>query len=499
MANLLIVDDELSMRQFLTHLFQRDGHSIRVADNGRQAMVLLRQQPADVVISDVKMPDMGGIELLRAAREMQPNIEVIMMTAFANEETAHEAFLLGAFDFVHKPFDNELLKEKVARALEKISIVREKQALQDENYALIKSQRARGKLNNIIGQSDRMQAVYQMIETVAQVQSTVLITGESGTGKELVARAIHQLSMRAGAVFLPINAGAFPEPLIESELFGYVRGAFTGADRDRRGLFEDASGGTMFLDEVAEMAPHLQVRLLRVLETGEIRPVGSSETRRVDVRVITATNQDPLAAVRNGTLREDLFYRLNVFHLELPPLRERREDIPILAAYFVEKYSRDLGKQVTRFAAEAQIALMKYEYPGNVRELEHAIERAVVLAEGDTITLEDLPPTLSAGQTLLLPAGGGSATGEEQRAESSAATGPSQAARAAFDVGYPPSWSLLEVERAHIERVLADLQGNISLSARRLGISRTTLWRKLKRHGISVRRQQNGGPRLEPS
>ena len=348
---------------------------------------------------------------------------------------------------------------------------------------------------DIIGATPRMQRVLRLIEKIAPTESTVLITGESGTGKELVARAIHQLSMRAGAVFLPVNAGAFPEPLIESELFGYVRGAFTGADRDRRGLFEDASGGTLFLDEVAEMAPHVQVSLLRVLETGEIRPVGSSETRRVDVRVITATNQDPLLAVRNGTLREDLFYRLNVFHLELPPLRERREDIPILAAYFAEKYSRELGKQVTRFAAEAQIALMKYEYPGNVRELEHAIERAVVLAEGDTIALEDLPPTLSAGQTLLLTGGGGSAAGEEQQAESSAAgTDPARAATTAFDVGYPPSWSLLEVERAHIERVLADLQGNISHSARRLGISRTTLWRKLKRHGISVRRQQNEGP-----
>jgi DNA-binding NtrC family response regulator len=334
---------------------------------------------------------------------------------------------------------------------------------------------------DIIGATPRMQRLLRLIEKIAPTESTVLITGESGTGKELVARAIHQLSPRAAAVFLPINAGAFPESLIESELFGHVRGAFTGADRDRRGLFEQANGGTLFLDEVAEMSPHLQVRLLRVLETGEIRSVGSSETRHVDARVITATNQDPVVAVRKGTLREDLFFRLNVFHLELPPLRERREDIPILAAYFAERYSRELGKQVTRFAADAQIALMKYDYPGNVRELEHAIERAVVLAEGDTISLEDLPPSLSAGRALLLTEGAAGTAGGEKRAVS-------------FDRGYPPSWSLVDVERAHIERVLEDLKGNVSLSARRLGISRTTLWRKLKRHGISARRQENGGP-----
>ncbi|HWN81804.1 MAG TPA: sigma 54-interacting transcriptional regulator, partial [Candidatus Udaeobacter sp.] len=256
---------------------------------------------------------------------------------------------------------------------------------------------------DIIGATPRMRRVLRLIEKIAPTESTVLITGESGTGKELVARAIHHLSPRSGRVFLAINAGAFPETLIESELFGHVRGAFTGADRERRGLFEEANGGTLFLDEVAEMAPHLQVRLLRVLESGEVRPVGSAETRRVDVRVIAATNQDPLVAVKKGTLREDLFYRLNVFHIVLPPLRERREDIPLLAAYFTERKSRDLGKAVTRFARDAQTALMRYDYPGNVRELEHAIERAVVLADGDTISLEDLPPTITSSKLLLLP------------------------------------------------------------------------------------------------
>src|SRR5947208_14849509 len=313
MPNILIVDDELSMRQFLTHLFQREGHTVRVAENGRRAMTLMSEQPADVVISDVKMPDMGGIELLRAARELNSNIEVIMMTAFANEGTAHEAFLLGAFDFVHKPFDNNLLREKVSRALKQIS-------LKDENEVLIKGQRARGKLSNIIGQSDQMQALYQMIETVAQVQSTVLVTGESGTGKELVARAIHDLSPRAEKPFVSINCGAFTETLLESELFGYVKGSFTGANTNRKGLFEAAERGTIFLDEIGEMSPAMQVKLLRVLQERKLRPVGATEETVVDTRVIAATNRDLASMVKDGTFREDLFYRISVIPIELPPL-----------------------------------------------------------------------------------------------------------------------------------------------------------------------------------
>src|SRR6266705_1320808 len=390
MPNILVVDDELSMRQFLTHLFQREGHTVRVAENGRHAMALLREQPADVVISDVKMPDMGGIELLQAARELNSNIEVIMMTAFANEETAHEAFLLGAFDFVHKPFDNELLKEKVARALQKISIVKEKQALQDENYALIKGQRARGKLGNNIGQSDRMQAVYQMIETIAQVQSTILITGESGTGKELVARAIHDLSARANKPFISVNCGAFTETLLESELFGYVKGSFTGATANRKGLFEAADQGTIFLDEIGEMSPAMQVKLLRVLQERKVRPVGAHEELQVNSRVIAATNRDLAALVKEGIFREDLFYRISVIPIELPSLRERGADIAELADHFVRKYSTQTSHAIS-ISEGAMRLLEAYLWPGNVRELEHTIERAVALEKTDTIQPERLP------------------------------------------------------------------------------------------------------------
>jgi two-component system response regulator PilR (NtrC family) len=383
MANILIVDDELGMRQFLTHLFQRDGHSIRTAENGRQAMELLRQQPADVMISDVKMPDIGGIELLRAARDLQPNIEVIMMTAFASEGTAHEAFLLGAFDFVHKPFDNNLLREKVSRALKQIS-------LRDENEVLIKGQRARGNLSNIIGQSDQMQAVYQMIETVAQVQSTVLITGESGTGKELVARAIHDLSPRAQKPFVSVNCGAFTETLLESELFGYTKGSFTGATANRKGLFEAAEQGTIFLDEIGETSPAMQVKLLRVLQERKVRPVGAHEETEVNTRVIAATNRDLSALVKDGTFREDLFYRVSVIPMVLPPLRERGADIDELADHFVKKYCRLTGRPLL-LSPQALRLLENYNWPGNVRELEHSIERAVALEKTDTIQPERLP------------------------------------------------------------------------------------------------------------
>jgi len=394
MANLLIVDDELSMRQFLTHLFQRDGHAVRVAENGRKAMDILRQQPADIIISDVKMPDMGGIELLRAARELNPNVEVIMMTAFANEATAHEAFLLGAFDFVHKPFDNELLKEKVARAVDKIARAAEAQTLKDENEALIKGQRARGRLSNIIGQSDRMQSVFQMTETVAQVPSTVLLTGESGTGKELVARAIHDLSPRAQKPFVSVNCGAFTETLLESELFGYVKGSFTGATANRKGLFEAANQGTIFLDEIGEMSPAMQVKLLRVLQERKVRPVGAHEEIEVNTRVIAATNRDLAAMVKDGSFREDLYYRISVIPMELPPLRERKGDIVELAQYFIGKHCAQTGRDLS-ISPPAMRLLEAYSWPGNVRELEHTIERAVALEMTNTIQPERLPDQIT--------------------------------------------------------------------------------------------------------
>src|SRR4029078_8699023 len=394
MANLLIVDDELGMRQFLTHLFQREGHTVRLAENGREAMTMIREQPPDLIISDTRMPDNERVDLLRAARELHPEVEIIMMTAFANVDTAREAFLLGAYDFVQKPFDNDLLKETVTRALAKISLVKEKEALLEENKALIQGQRTRGRLGNIIGRSERMLALYQMIETVAQVQATVLVTGESGTGKELVARAIHDLGPRADKPFVSINCGAFTETLLESELFGYVKGSFTGAASNRKGLFEAANSGTIFLDEIGEMSPAMQVKLLRVLQERKVRPVGATEELQVDTRVIAATNRDLASMVSDSTFREDLYYRISVIPMELPPLRERAEDISELATHFVEKFCASGGRQLT-VSESAMRLLERYSWPGNVRELEHTIERAVALENTSSIQPERLPEKIT--------------------------------------------------------------------------------------------------------
>lgn len=383
MANILIVDDEQSYRQLLTLVFEEGGHAVRTAMNGRQALAALDEEPADVIVSDVKMPDMDGIEMLRAVRETLPDIGVVLMTAFASVETAREAFKLGADDFITKPFDVEELKLIVRKTLEK-------QALIDENRAFKRAQHERGSVKNIVGSSAKMAAIFQMIETVAEVPSTVLVTGESGTGKELVARAIHDLSPRSEKPFISINCGAFTETLLESELFGYVKGAFTGANTDRKGLFEAAHGGTLFLDEIGEMSSAMQVKLLRSLQEKRVRPVGAHNELAVDARVIAATNRDLKQMTEEGTFREDLFYRISVIPIHLPPLRERADDIPALIEHFVEKFCSQSGKELTVSPKTAQL-LEKYAWHGNVRELEHTIERAVALERSPEIQPEQLP------------------------------------------------------------------------------------------------------------
>ncbi len=383
MSNILIVDDEQSYRQLLSLVFEGDGHTIRTASNGREALALLQREPADVVISDVRMPDMDGIEMLSSLRESQPDLGVILMTAFASVETAREAFKLGADDFIQKPFDVEELKLIVRKTLEK-------QALIDENRAFRRAQRERGSIKNIVGNSAKMHAIFQMIETVAEVQSTVLIMGESGTGKELVARAIHDLSARAEKPFISINCGAFTETLLESELFGYMKGSFTGANTNRKGLFEAANRGTIFLDEIGEMSPAMQVKLLRVLQEKKVRPVGAHDELSIDARVIAATNRDLKQMSLDGSFREDLFYRVSVIPINLPPLRERTEDIPELANHFVGKFCEQTGRDLS-IAPKTMQLLEKYMWGGNVRELEHTIERAVALERGDEIQPERLP------------------------------------------------------------------------------------------------------------
>jgi two-component system, NtrC family, response regulator PilR len=479
MANLLVVDDELGMRQFLTHLLQREGHQVRVASTGKEALALLRAEPSDLVISDVRMPDMSGIELLRSLREFLPTTtEVIMMTAFANVDTAREAFLLGAYDFVQKPFDNDLMKEVVTRALDKISLLKEREALLEENKALIQEQRTRGQVGNIIGRSGKMQALYQMIDTVAQVQSTVLVTGESGTGKELVARAIHDLSPRAEKPFVSINCGAFTETLLESELFGYVKGSFTGANTNRKGLFEAANSGTIFLDEIGEMSPAMQVKLLRVLQERRLRPVGATEETVVDTRVIAATNRDLANMVKEGSFREDLYYRISVIPMELPPLRERPEDISELTDHFVKKFCGLTGRTLS--VTDAAIRLLEnYSWPGNVRELEHTIERAVALETTDAIQPERLPERI----TNYSP---------HRIADS-------------FDFpkeGINLTAHLDQLEKTYVLEALRRTQGNQTSASELLHLSVRSLRHLLDKHGIRAltanMREERRGPDSTP-
>jgi DNA-binding NtrC family response regulator len=386
MEKLLVVDDERSMRELLELVFKREGYSVETAENGTRALDLVRNNLFDLIISDVKMPDISGIDLLERVRETSPDTLVIMITAFATVDTARRAFKLGAEDFVIKDsgFDVEELKVIVGKALEK-------KRLRQENVLLKRELRQRSSLDNIIGRSPQMQAVYQMIETVAATTSTVLITGESGTGKELVARAIHNLSNRAAAPFVSINCGAFTETLLESELFGYMKGSFTGAVSNRKGLFEAAEGGTIFLDEIGETTPAMQVKLLRVLQERSIRRVGGVEEIPVDCRVVAATNRDLAQMVEDGTFRNDLYYRISVIPIEMPPLRQRRVDIPDLVRHFLDKYSSAAGRSALDISEDAARYLESYDWPGNVRELENTIERAVALESASVIKQERLP------------------------------------------------------------------------------------------------------------
>lgn len=389
MPTILIVDDEEGYRQVLKVIFKAEGYAVRTANDGRSALEYLKTVPCDLIISDVRMPDMDGIELLRAARELYPEIAVVLMTAFGTIDTAREAFKLGADDFIQKPFNNDELKLIVKRTLEKQSIV-------NENRAFRAAQRKGGNSANIIGSSQKIQDLHRIIATVANEESTILITGESGTGKELVARAIHDLSRRAEKPFVPVNCGSLTETLLESELFGFMKGAFTGAVQSRPGVFESADKGSIFLDEISDMPASMQVKILRVLQENRVRRIGAMNEIPVDSRVIAATNRDLAPMIADGGFRQDLFYRVSVIPLHVPPLRERREDIPELATHFVKKFSARSGKELT-ISRNASDVLMNRPWPGNVRELEHTIERAVAFTNGgEEIGAEHCTDSISA-------------------------------------------------------------------------------------------------------
>jgi two-component system response regulator PilR (NtrC family) len=385
---ILVVDDEPSMREMLAIMLFKEGFEVLVAESRAAAARVLGQSAVDMVITDVRLPDGDGIEILRHVKSAAPQTVVLIMTAFGSTETAVAALKLGAHDYLVKPFDVEELRITVRGALES-------QELKEENVRLRAELRSRSAVERIVATSPPMAAVMAMVRSVAATSSTVLITGESGTGKELVAQAIHSLSPRSDSPFVSINCGALPETLLESELFGHVRGAFTDAHQNKKGLFEAAHRGTLFLDEVGEMPPSMQVKLLRALQERTVRRVGGTEEIEVDVRLIAATNRRLEDLVEQKRLREDLFYRLNVIPIRLPPLRDRREDIPILAQHFLERFAREGGKALTGISAEAMRRLVAQPWPGNVRELENVIERAVALETMDAIQPERLPEALA--------------------------------------------------------------------------------------------------------
>ncbi len=448
MASILVVDNEHSVRLTLAMLLKGQGHQVLEAADGRTAIEKLREEPVSLVITDLKMPEVSGLDVLREVKALRPETEVILLTGHGTIESAVEAMRLGAFDYVTKPFESSELLHRVQNALNHHHLVNEVRLLRQQ----IREQRGFGRL---VGRSPQVQRVIELISRVAGTDTTILIEGESGTGKELVARAIHAESPRADRPFVALNCGALPESLLESELFGHVRGAFTGATATKKGLFEEADRGTLFLDEIGDTSPAIQIKLLRVLQEREIRRVGSNTPIKIDVRILAATHRSLEELVKEGCFREDLLYRLNVVTIPVPPLRERREDIPLLAAHFLAASAKRLGKPVPTLSQEAISLLLEYAWPGNVRQLENAIERAVLLAAKDTIFPGDFPPSLLRTTPLGEP-------------------------------GVPPARlsRLDEVEKQHILSILDELGWNQVRAAEVLGIGRNTLWRKLKEYGI---------------
>jgi two-component system response regulator PilR (NtrC family) len=456
-GRLLIVDDEASLAEFLEILLRKEGYEVESLTDGAAAMARLDAgRDYDLVVTDLMMPGVGGMQVLEHVKELFPDTEVLMMTAYAAADTAIEAMKKGAYDYVQKPFNLDEIRVVVANAIAKRRLIR-------ENRALRAQVSKRYGFGNIIGRSPGMRAVFEVIERVAPTRTSILVTGESGTGKELIARALHHNSPRADRPLITVNCGAIPESLIESELFGYVKGAFTGATSDRKGMFAAADGGTIFLDEVGELPMHLQVKLLRVLQERTIRPVGATAEAAVDVRVVAATNQDLERAVRQGTFREDLYYRLNVIRVHIPPLRQRREDVVLIARHFLKRFCDEMGKGIVDFSPGALEVLMRYDFPGNVRELENLVERAVTFELSDRVTVASLPPHV-AERTSEEDLGG--ALGRVP------------------DGGMDLDAVMAEVEKRYLSQALRRTEGNRTEAAKLLGISFRSIRYKLDKFGL---------------
>jgi two-component system, NtrC family, response regulator PilR len=463
-TRVLVVDDEQSMRELLGIMLKQVGYDVTLADGGETAVEALKNDAFDLVITDLRMRKVDGLAVLRAAKEHSPRTVVLVVTAFASTETAVEAMKLGAYDYVTKPFKLDELRLTIANALER-------KRLQDENRELKRQLRREHGFEGFIGKSQRILDVFETIRKTADSGSTVMITGESGTGKELVARAVHLESARRAGPFVSVNCGAIPETLMESELFGHVKGAFTGAVASTEGLFAAADGGTLFLDEITEIPQTVQVKLLRATQEREIRRVGDTRDVKVDVRLIAASNRDLTKAVADGVLREDLYYRLNVIPIHMPPLRERIEDIPLLVAHFVARITKDVGKSVQAISPESLAILERYHWPGNIRELENVVERAIVLGSGELLSPESLPPHLRAPR-------------DEQ----------------AVSVEIPPTGMDLEDTLSRIEnryiRLALERSGWLQVrAAELLGLSFRQFRYKLQKHGLRAGR---GAPKPPP-
>jgi two-component system response regulator PilR (NtrC family) len=455
-ARILVVDDERSMRELLAIVLKREGHQVLLAENGRRAIELLEKETVELLISDVKMPDVSGVQVLAAAQRVNPDIIGIMITAYASTDTAVEALRLGAYDYLSKPFNVDELKLKVRKALER-------RHLQQENVLLKRALQDGHQFSNIIGRSPLMLSVFQLIQTIAPTNSTVLVTGESGTGKELVARAIHFNSGRKDRPFVALNCGALPETLLESELFGHVRGAFTGADANKKGLIEVAEKGTIFLDEIGEMTPMVQVKVLRVLQERKFRRLGGTDEVEADIRIIAATNKDLSKLVSEGKFREDLFYRINVIPVRMPPLRDRLEDIPLLAEHFLAKYAAQIGRSISGISPEAMRRLQAYLWPGNIRELENAVERAVALETGPMIEAGSLPEHVLSGVPAAVAGNG--AEGLPPR-------------------GFDLERHVEEIEREYIAEALRRAGGVKSRAAELLGMSFRSFRYYMKKYNL---------------
>ena len=471
-VRLLIVDDEQSIRKLCVTVGEALGFICLEADSGESAMVLLEEQPVHMVLSDMVMPHMSGLEFLEKVKKLLPRTEVALMTGHGSIETAVQAMKLGAYDYITKPFSPlEELRLFLRRMAEKVRLV-------EENEFLRQRMDSETAVHGIIGSSAKIQEVLRVASRLKDTRTAVLISGESGTGKELVARAIHFRGAFANRPFVAVDCGSLVPTLIESELFGYEKGAFTGALKSKQGLFQSADTGSVFLDEIGELPLELQAKLLRVLQEKEVRPVGSNQRVKVDVRVIAATNRDLETAYKNGTFRKDLYFRLNVVTLHVPALRERRSDIPMLVSWFCERYAPGADLRVSNAAMKA---LMNYEWPGNVRELENCVERAVALGNGNLIDLGDLPPSIAA---LNSPASRTAPDSTPELVSDLAAATDTTSGE--VTAAAPLSTTDLEdIERATIQRVFEQVKGDKALAGRMLGISRATLYRKLKRYNIS--------------